>query len=69
ARDRFSSDLMRPEDIENPVAREFTRSVLASDIPIVLGGHCLVSGGLRALTDSVISLQKGEASQKSQQDS
>lgn len=58
ARDRFSSDLMRPADIQNRVARDFTRSVLDAAIPVVLGGHCLVSGGLRALVDSAVRRQK-----------
>ncbi|MGE5594069.1 MAG: hypothetical protein ACM3X3_10380 [Betaproteobacteria bacterium] len=58
ARDRFSSDLMRPADIKNHVARDFTRSILDAAIPVVLGGHCLVSGGLRALVDSAVHRQK-----------
>lgn len=69
ASDRFNSDLLRPERIVNPVAREFARAALTSEIPISLGGHCLVSGGLRALTDSAVSLQKREVGSGSKQDS
>lgn len=58
ARDRFSSDLLRPGDVRNHVAREFTGCVLDAEIPVVLGGHCLVSGGLRALVDSAVLRQK-----------
>jgi CTP:molybdopterin cytidylyltransferase MocA len=47
--DRFYSDLRRPDDIADPFLREFTAAALAAPIPVVLGGHSLVSGGLLAL--------------------
>lgn len=47
--DRFYSDLRRPDDIADPFLREFTAAALSAPIPIVLGGHSLVSGGLLAL--------------------
>ena len=53
AKDRFNSDLLRPEAIDDAVAREVTACLLSSEIPIVPGGHSLVSGGLRVLTDSL----------------
>ncbi len=53
AEDRFNSDLMRPELVRNPAARELASAALASAAPMALGGHCLVSGGLRAVTDAV----------------
>jgi CTP:molybdopterin cytidylyltransferase MocA len=49
--DRFYSDLRRPDDIADPFLREFTAAALAAPIPVVLGGHSLVSGGLLALID------------------
>lgn len=49
--DRFNSDLGRHEAIENPFAREFTRGAIEAQIPIILGGHSLVSGGLLALIE------------------
>jgi len=49
--DRFHSDLGRPENIEDPFLREFTLAALEAPIPVVLGGHSLVSGGLLALID------------------
>ncbi|MBI2955146.1 MAG: hypothetical protein HYY30_12580 [Chloroflexi bacterium] len=50
--DRFNSDLLRPEEIENPVAREFTVAVREAPIPVVLGGHSIVAGGLLTLVEA-----------------
>jgi hypothetical protein len=47
--DRFNSDLRRLDDIADPFLRDFTAAALAAPIPVVLGGHSLVSGGLLAL--------------------
>ncbi len=69
AKDRFSSDLLHVGEVRNPVASRFTESVRASAIPVVLGGHCLVSGGLRALVDSAVSLQKSGQALELRQDS
>lgn len=52
ANDRFYSDLLKPEKISDPFLREFTYEALNTSIPIVLGGHSLVSGGLYALAES-----------------
>jgi 2-phospho-L-lactate guanylyltransferase (CobY/MobA/RfbA family) len=52
APDRFYSDLMQPELIVNPVARKFTEAAMLAPIPVVLGGHSLVAGGLWALIDA-----------------
>ena len=49
--DRFYSDLGQYTKIENPFAREFTQQALKAPIPIILGGHSLVSGGLLALIE------------------
>lgn len=46
AADRFASDLLRPDLIANPLVREFTDAARAARIPVVLGGHALVTGGL-----------------------
>ncbi len=43
---RFSSDLFHLDGITDPAWREFTAVALDSRIPVVLGGHSLVSGGL-----------------------
>jgi hypothetical protein len=52
AADRFYSDLRRPERIGDAVVREFTRAALSAPVPVVLGGHSLVSGGLYALVEA-----------------
>jgi len=49
--DRFHSDLGQPERIDNPFVREFTQAALEAPIPVILGGHSLVSGGLLALIE------------------
>jgi CTP:molybdopterin cytidylyltransferase MocA len=41
---RFLSDLGRYEEISHPWLREFTQAAAEADIPVVLGGHSLVSG-------------------------
>jgi hypothetical protein len=50
--DRFWSDLGCPEQIEQPFLREFTQAAQAAPLPVVLGGHSLVSGGLMLLTEA-----------------
>jgi hypothetical protein len=47
--DRFLSDLRRPDDIADLFLHDFTAAALAAPLPVVLGGHSLVSGGLLAL--------------------
>jgi hypothetical protein len=52
ASDRYNSDLRRPGRIADPIAREFTAAAMAAPVPVVLGGHSLVSGGLYALVEA-----------------
>ncbi len=52
--DRFRSDLGLIDEIEDPWLKEFTSAALAAPIPIVLGGHSLVSGGMYVLAESLI---------------
>lgn len=52
-RERFLSDLGRWQEIENSWLREFTRLATECSIPVVLGGHSLVSGSLWALCDEL----------------
>ncbi len=49
--DRFYSDLGMIEKINHPELREFTRQANNAPIPVMLGGHSLVTGGLWALLD------------------
>jgi len=50
--ERYLSDLGRADEIEDPWLREFTQAAFQSPIPIVLGGHSLMSGGLYAWLES-----------------
>jgi hypothetical protein len=50
--DRFQSDLLAAEAIEDEFLRRFTAAAARAPIPVLLGGHSLVSGGLMALNDA-----------------
>lgn len=49
--DRFLSDLGRWAEIADPFLRDLTRGAGEARIPVLLGGHSLVSGGLMALNE------------------
>jgi hypothetical protein len=49
--DRFQSDLLRFEAIEDDFLGRFTEGAAKAPIPVLLGGHSLVAGGLMALND------------------
>ena len=51
ARDRFNSDLYRWERVGEPFLREFTCAAARARVPVVLGGHAVVAGGLMALVE------------------
>jgi hypothetical protein len=51
--DRFNSDLGRPEAIQDEWLRDMTAAAVACPVPVLMGGHCLVSGGLYLLADAV----------------
>ena len=50
--ERFASDLGELSLITHPQLLEFTKGALQAPIPILLGGHSLVAGGLWALIDA-----------------
>jgi len=50
--DRFWSDLGCPEQIEHLFLRELTQAAHDAPLPVLLGGHSLVSGGLMLLTEA-----------------
>lgn len=50
--DRFNSDLLRPDRIENEFVRTFTEAAMESPIPVVMGGHSLVSGDMFVIVES-----------------
>lgn len=52
AADRFYSDLRQPEKIADPFVKHFTEAAIQAPIPVVLGGHSLVAGGLYALIEA-----------------
>ena len=54
--DRYAADLGLVDAISDPFIREFTQAVLNAPIPIVTGGHTLVSGGLWALLESMTNI-------------
>jgi hypothetical protein len=49
--DRFHSDLLIDEQIQDPFLRDFTAAARSAPVPVVLGGHSLVSGGLAVLLE------------------
>jgi hypothetical protein len=52
ASDRFASDLFLVGEIDDPRWRTFTQAAADASIPVLLGGHSLVSGGLYLLADA-----------------
>lgn len=52
AADRFHSDLRQPSQIEAPFVRALTEGAMAAPVPVIMGGHSLVSGGMYALVEA-----------------
>ncbi len=50
--ERFASDFNDAPRIATPWLAELTAAAAAADIPVLLGGHALVSDGLRILVDA-----------------
>ncbi|HSW09480.1 MAG TPA: hypothetical protein VLK32_01105 [Bacillota bacterium] len=63
--DRFHSDLGQSDRIAHPLVRELTRAAGQAPIPVVLGGHTLVYGGLWALAETVL---EGESEEGEHED-
>jgi hypothetical protein len=53
AEDRFASDLGWLDGVGEAFLADFTRHAAAASIPVVLGGHSLVAGGLLALVETL----------------
>ncbi|MBA4179372.1 MAG: hypothetical protein C0506_02180 [Anaerolinea sp.] len=49
--DRFQSDLLNHATIEDDFLRRFTERAASAPMPVLLGGHSLVAGGLMAIND------------------
>lgn len=52
AADRFHSDLGQPRQITDPFVRDLTEAAMAAPIPVIMGGHSLVSGGIYAIVEA-----------------
>ncbi|MFW6115871.1 MAG: hypothetical protein ACOC7Y_02295 [Chloroflexota bacterium] len=52
--DRFNSDLLRWELVEEPFLQRLTRAAAQAPIPVLMGGHSVVAGGLMALTEALV---------------
>ncbi len=50
--DRFYADLRQAARIEEPGLRALVEAAMVAPIPVVMGGHSLVSGGLYALLET-----------------
>ncbi len=49
--DRFQSDLLAAGQVTDPWLRNLTAALAAAEVPVLAGGHSLLSGGLMALAD------------------
>lgn len=49
--DRFHSDLLMDDQVGEPFLRALTAAARSAPVPVVMGGHSLVSGGLDVLLD------------------
>jgi hypothetical protein len=52
AEERFASDFLDPSRVTTPWLHELVEAARASDTPFLVGGHALVSDGLRVLVDA-----------------
>lgn len=57
--DRFASDLFMADSIRDEWLREFTAAAARAPIPVLLGGHGVVAGGLYALTEIISGRRQG----------
>ena len=49
--DRFQGDLLAAGKVTDPWLRDLTAALAAAEVPVLAGGHSLLSGGLMALAD------------------
>jgi hypothetical protein len=52
AADRFHSDLRQPEQVTDPFTKALTEAAMAAPVPVIMGGHSLVAGGMYALIEA-----------------
>lgn len=60
--DRFASDLLLPDQVADPWLRSLTTAATAAPIPVLLGGHTLVSPGLRLMAERAHAREPRDAS-------
>src|SRR5258706_1450535 len=53
AADRFASDMFLVDAIKDPWLRDFTAAAAEAPLPMILGGHSVVAGGLYALAEII----------------
>jgi hypothetical protein len=51
--DRFASDALRADEVKDSWVRDLTHALAGAKIPMVPGGHSLMSGGVWALSEQV----------------
>ncbi|MBI3763716.1 MAG: hypothetical protein HY260_17875 [Chloroflexi bacterium] len=59
AAERYASDLGQWQAIEEPFLRRLTQAAFEASLPIVLGGHGVVAGGLYAIVDMLEAAKNG----------
>lgn len=59
AADRFASDLLWVDAIDDVWTRAFTAAAVTAPLPVLLGGHGVVSGGLLMLADAIAARRDG----------
>jgi CTP:molybdopterin cytidylyltransferase MocA len=52
AADRFHSDLRQPAQVADPFVKALTEAAMAAPVPVIMGGHSLVAGGMYALIEA-----------------
>ncbi|MBG93121.1 MAG: hypothetical protein CL792_03985 [Chloroflexi bacterium] len=56
--DRFNADLLRPHKIQHSGLKDLVIAAKNSSVPVIIGGHSLVSGDLMLLNDWVWSIEE-----------
>ncbi|MDT7949475.1 MAG: hypothetical protein RQ897_14150, partial [Thermoflexus sp.] len=56
--DRYAADLFAWETIRDPLLREWVEAAAGAPLPVLLGGHTLVSAGLVALLESALGIPR-----------
>jgi hypothetical protein len=52
AADRFYSDLRQPAQVTDPFVKALTEAAMTAPVPVIMGGHSLVAGGMYVLIEA-----------------